>query len=390
MSTHIIVVGGGPCGLLTALGLANAGSRVTIFESNAQLNDSPRAVAYHYPVLSHLEKHGILQDCIDEGLVRQDFAWRIHETGELIRWDLSCFDGLEAHPYAMHLHQGHLSKILEKHLAPMSNVDIRYSTKLVSCLQHDGGVVAKLTGPNGDEEIEGDFLVGADGASSTVRSDVLGYDFFGFTWPQRYVALNIYIDFEQHDFQNIAMQIDHEYGGVICKLADPNYWRITFMEDPALPIENLRQRIIEKLVRHVPVADYTLDGFAPYRMHQRVTDRMREGRILLVGDAAHVTNPTGGLGLTGGMFDSFALIEVLNRVIHDNVNDSLLDFYDCDRRRIFIEHTSPRASDNLRLMYYMKPGQAKDEWIEWARKVGKEPALMREAFSFTATMESKF
>ena len=94
--------------------------------------------------------------------------------------------------------------------------------------------------------------------------------------------------------------------------------------------------------------------------------------------------------MSGGMFDSFALIEVLDRVIHDNANDQLLDFYDFDRRRIFIEHAAPRASDNLRIMYYMKPDQAKDEWTEWARKVGNDPALMREAFSFTAAMESKF
>ena len=94
--------------------------------------------------------------------------------------------------------------------------------------------------------------------------------------------------------------------------------------------------------------------------------------------------------MSGGMFDSFALIEVLDRVIRDNANDHLLDFYDFDRKSILIEHAGSRASDNLRIMYYMKPGQAKDEWIERARKVGNDPALMREAFSFTAAMESKF
>ena len=162
------------------------------------------------------------------------------------------------------------------------------------------------------------------------------------------------------------------------------------MEDPSLPIESLRERIEQKLVRHVPGDEYRLDAFAPYTMHQRVTDRMRDGNILLLGDAAHVTNPTGGLGLTGAMFDAFALIEVLNRVIHDGGGDELLDFYDQDRRRIFIEHTSPRASDNLRLMYYTKPGQAKNDWIDWARGVARDPALMRDAFRFTEQLETKF
>ena len=390
MSGHVIVVGGGPAGLLTALGIAKAGGKVTVLEANEKLNDAPRAVAYHYPVLPHLEKYGILQDCTDQGLIRQDYAWRIHETGELIRWDLSCFDGIASHPYALHLHQGELSKILEKHLKPLSNVDIRYSTKLVGCSQHSDGVVADVEGSRGAEKLEGDFLIGADGAASIVRRQILGLNFFGFTWPQRYVAINAYIDLDPYDFRNIAMQIDHEYGAVICKLAEPDFWRITFMEDPKLPIEELDERIVEKMVNHVPVDEYKVDAFAAYKMHQRVADQMRDRRILLVGDSAHVTNPTGGLGLTGAMFDVFALVEVLNRVIHDGAGDDMLDFYDQDRRRIFIEETSPKASDNLRLMYYTKPGQSKDDWIKWARSVGKDPALMREAFSFTENMETKF
>ncbi len=390
MTEHVIIAGGGPAGLLTALGLAKAGSEVTILEAEAQLNNAPRAVVYHFPVLPHMEKYGVLEDCIDEGLARQDFAWRIHSSGELIRWHLSCYDDHEPHPYSLHLHQGQLSTVLSKHLEPLSNVTIRFSTKLLSCSQHNAGVVASIEGPNGVEEIEGAYLVGADGATSTVRSNILDSNFFGTTWPQRYVALNAYIDLDQVDYQNIAMQIDHVYGGVFCKLAQPHFWRITFMEDPDLPMEGLHERIDEFMKLHVPVDEYKVDAFAPYRMHQRVADRMRLGRILLAGDSGHVTNPTGGLGLTGGMFDAFALVEALNRVIHDGAGEELLSFYESDRRRIFIEHTSPRASDNLRLMYYSKPGQAKDDWIAWAKKVARDPALMREALGFTKLMETKF
>ena len=390
MNRHVIVVGGGPSGLITALGVAQTGTQVTVLEKNESFNNAPRAVAYHYPVIPYLDKYGILQDCIDLGITRQDFAWRIHETGELIRWNLSCLEGYASHPYALHLHQGQLSEILEKHLTLLSNVDIRYSTRLVGCTQHNSGVVASIEGEYGDEDIEGDYLVGADGAGSTVRTEILGYNFFGFTWPQRYVAMNVTVDFDEHDFRNIAMQIDHEHGAVICKLADPHFWRITFMEDPMLPVDDLPRRIEEKMVNHIPVDDYEVNAYAPYQMHQRVVDRMREGRILLAGDSAHVTNPTGGLGLTGGMFDAFALIEILNRVLHEGAGEDLLELYDRDRRRIFIEQTSPRASDNLRLMYYSQPGQAKNGWIEWARGVSKDDAQMRSAFGFTESMETKF
>ena len=84
MTQHVIIAGAGPTGLLTAIGLAKAGTRVTILESEAQLNDSPRALVYHYPVLPYLEKLGLLQDCVNEGFLRQTFGWHIHSTGEMI------------------------------------------------------------------------------------------------------------------------------------------------------------------------------------------------------------------------------------------------------------------------------------------------------------------
>ncbi len=390
MTQHVTIVGGGPAGLLTAIGLAKAGTKVTVLEANETFNDSPRAVAYHYPVLPYLDRLGVLQDCLKEGIARQDYAWRIHETGEMIRWDMKCLDGRVEHPYAMLLHQGLLSEILERHVKLLENVEVRYSTKLTGAVQNTDKVIAEVESSNGPEKIETDYLVGADGATSTVRQEILGYNFFGITWPQRYLALNVYVDLDPWDFRNIAMQVDHQHGGVICKLAKPDFWRITFMEDPELPMEGIEKRIDKVLADHIPADDYKVDAYAPYRMHQRVTDRMRDRRILLVGDSAHVTNPTGGLGLTGGMFDAFALTEALNRVIHDGAGDDMLEFYERDRRRVFIEQTSPRASENLRTMYYTKPGQSKEDFIAMIRGIGKSDDKMREAFGFTELMETKF
>lgn len=80
MTQHVIIAGGGPAGLLTALGLAQAGTRVTVLEALDKLNDSPRALVYHHPVLPYLERLGLLEDCVDAGFTRQGFAWRIHSS----------------------------------------------------------------------------------------------------------------------------------------------------------------------------------------------------------------------------------------------------------------------------------------------------------------------
>lgn len=390
MTQHVIIAGGGPAGLLTALGLAQAGTRVTVLEALAELNDNPRALVYHHSVLPHLEKLGILEDCINAGFIRQGFAWRVHSSGEMIHWSMNCLDGDAPHPYALHLHQGLLSKIVATHLELLPNAEILRSTRCIGRTEHANGVTVDVEGPNGKESLDGDFLVGADGAASTVRRDILQLSFLGTTWPMRYVATNTRIDFSSLGYEDTTMQLDDHHGAVICRIDDKQLWRVTFMEDPDLPEADIPQRIVDKFVNHIPDIPYELVDFAPYRMHQRVADKMRVGRVLLVGDSAHVTNPTGGLGLTGGMFDAFALTEALNRVIHDSADHELLEYYEKDRRRIFVELTSPRASDNLRRLYYSQPGQQKDDCVEWFRKVSNNKDLMRNEFRFTEQMETKF
>ncbi|MGN7932668.1 FAD-dependent oxidoreductase [Sphingopyxis sp. 22461] len=387
MTQHVIIAGAGPTGLLTAIGLAKAGTRVTILEAEAELNDSPRALVYHYPVLPHLEKLGLLQDCISEGFLRQSFGWHIHSTGEMIEWTGSPAyeDG-----QALHLHQGLLSQVLARHVAMLSNIEIRYQTRLQGCSQNADGVIAELDGPGGAERLEGDFLVGADGANSAVRRNVLGLQFYGVTWPERYVATNTKIDLSSVGYSPTVMQIDQKHGAVICKIDQSDVWRVTFVENPELPIEGLPERIDAMFADHLPDLPYEVLAASPYRMHQRVADKMREGRIILVGDAAHVTNPTGGLGLTGGMFDAFALIEALNRVLHDGADHDILEFYEQDRRRIFTEITSPRASLNLRSLYYLKEGQEKEERIQFLRNVAGNEELIRKELSFTEQLITRF
>lgn len=390
MSAHIVIVGGGPAGLLTALGLSKAGTRVTVLEATTELNDSPRALVYHHPVLPYLEDLGILDECIAQGFVKQDFAWHVHSTGEMIRWSMTSLNDIAKHPYSLHLHQGLLSAIAAKELSKYSTADVRLATRCVDCVDHGTGVTVTVEGPSGAETIECDYVVGADGATSFIRKEVLKLNFFGVTWPNRYIATNTRIDLAGLGYCNTTMQLDDVYGAVICRIDDSALWRVTFMEDPSLPEDQITDRIHEKFKKHLPEIPYELVDFAPYRMHQRVTDRMRVGRILLVGDSSHVTNPTGGLGLTGGMFDAFALVEALNRVVHDGAGEEMLEYYERDRRRVFIEVTSPRASDNLRRLYYLQPGQQKDDAVDWLRDVSLSADRMRVEFSFTEQMETRF
>jgi 3-(3-hydroxy-phenyl)propionate hydroxylase/6-hydroxy-3-succinoylpyridine 3-monooxygenase len=391
VTPHVIVAGGGPTGLLTALGLARAGAQVTILEADRVPNTAPRALVYHWPVLPHLERLGILDDCVRTGFLKQDYGWRLPHTGEQIAWSLSCLSGIVDRPFNLHLGQDRLSEVVLAHLTTLKNVTSHRGRHVTGARSDGGGVwVSTRDEASGaSEELRGDWLIGADGAASTVRQSILRTNFFGITWPERFIATNTQYDFERLGYARTTMQIDDELGAVIVKIDDQRLWRVTYMEDAALPLETVEERIHAMFRRLLPdKSGYELIAYSPYRMHQRCADTLRAGRVLLVGDAAHITNPTGGLGLTSGMFDSFALVDVLNRVIHEGADAQILDRYSNDRRRIFLELVSPRASQNKLNVFHSGPGKATDSLIARLRETAASPDKMRVALSFTTQLES--
>jgi 3-(3-hydroxy-phenyl)propionate hydroxylase/6-hydroxy-3-succinoylpyridine 3-monooxygenase len=209
---------------------------------------------------------------------------------------------------------------------------------------------------NGPEEMRAKWVVGADGAASTVRQQ-LALDFEGMTWPERFVATNVVFDFERHHYARATFLIDEVHGAVIAKLDNFGLWRCTYMEDAALPEEGMLGRLPQVFEAILPGAgDYRIDLAAPYRMHQRSAPRYRVGRVLLAGDAAHVTNPTGGLGLTSGLLDCFALYPALVAVIKDGADTVILDRYSDARREIFLNRVSPQAVANKRLIFHANGG----------------------------------
>lgn len=109
-----------------------------------------------------------------------------------------------------------------------------------------------------------------------------------------------------------------------------------------------------------------------YRMHQRSAETYRVGRVLLAGDAAHVTNPTRGFGLVGGMFDAFTLTEALGEVVLEGGDDALLDEYAQARKRVFWDYTTPISSDSKRLVF-----EPTEERLQGFRDVAADPEKTR-------------
>lgn len=384
----VLVVGGGPVGFTTALGLARTGIDVALIEAAPVIGDSPRAAVYHWSVLEGLDRLGLLDDVRAAGFVKRDYCYLVRATGEQIRYDLSVLEGHTPHAFNIHLGQHRLAEIACRHLDACPNADVRFGTRLDRIEQDADGVTAYLEGS--DEPIRARFLVGADGGSSRVRA-CLGLAFDGMTWPERFVATNVFFDFEAAGYALTTMVVDDRHGAVIVKLDDRGLWRCTFMEDADLPVENFADRIEAAYRDVLPFAGpYRIERAAPYRMHQRAAARFRVGRVLLAGDAAHVTNPTGGLGLTSGLFDAFALYPTLAAVARGEADAALLDRYAARRRAIFLERASPQAVRNKHLVFHACGGGAALETaLDGLRLMARDPEVRRARLMFTKSLETR-
>ncbi|HEY0341768.1 MAG TPA: FAD-dependent monooxygenase, partial [Steroidobacteraceae bacterium] len=166
----VVIVGGGPKGFINALGLARAGVRVTVVEAEAQIIDSPRAAVYFWSVLDGLERLGVLEEAERIGFRKQDYTWLVHKTGERVEYTLEVLDGHTAHPYNLHLGQHYLAGIALRRLANHANARVLFNTRLKALAQDAAGVTLTLdAAPGGPTELRAKWVIGTDGAGSTVR-----------------------------------------------------------------------------------------------------------------------------------------------------------------------------------------------------------------------------
>ncbi|MGZ3266476.1 MAG: FAD-dependent oxidoreductase [Croceibacterium sp.] len=385
----VIIVGGGPTGFVTALGLAQAGVDVCLIEAQAGINDSPRACVYHWSMLDGLERLGIREEAEQIGYTKDDYLWFVKKTGERMPYDLKVLSKVTRFNYNIQLGQDRLAEICQRRLEAMPNAAIHWQTAFAGLSQDADGVTVRAASPDGPVELRAKYVIGADGAGSAVRKD-LGLSFDGMTWPERFVATNLRHDFESGGYWQSTMVVDDEWGAVIVKITRDGLWRCTFMEDMALPEESYVERIPEAYRHLLPgKGGYELVQSSPYMMHQRCASSFRKGRVVLAGDAAHVTNPTGGFGLTTGLFDAYSLWPTLAAVLLNGATPDLLHTWAGERRAVFLEKTSPQACAYKDFVFHACGGGAKLEAaLEGMRRMVADPNYRLERLMFTKSLET--
>ncbi|KAH8886972.1 FAD binding domain-containing protein [Thozetella sp. PMI_491] len=382
----VLVVGAGPSGLLLALLLSKQGIQVEILEAEDHLDQQPRAAIYGTPAIPEFHRAGILDEMRRRGMVLNRMTWRRHQdftpiTG-LNNEAVSNLDGLDMRPTTLvlpELDQLMLDRALE------NGATIQWEHKVVDIGQDDGKAWAEVETKEGTKTIEADYIVGCDGANSQIRKCLFGNDFPGFTWDSQIIATNTYYDFEgKFGFHDTNFIIHPENFFMAAKLTKDKLYRITYGDIPGLTLEQYKERQPAKfetmLPGHPKPDEYKIVNIAPYKMHQRCAPAFRVGRALLVADAAHICNPWGGLGITGGFVDVGGLADCLIGIWEGKADDSILDLYSEKRIEKWKTVIDVISQDNFRRVSDKDPDTLfeRDEFLQIVKQAESDDTAMRD------------
>ena len=384
--SQVIVVGAGPVGLVTATLLVDEGIEVTLIESNVELPRDLRASTFHPPTLDMLERFGVVGAMIEQGLICPTWQFRDRKEGVIATFELSRLLPDTQHPYRLQCEQWRLGEMLYARLSKSPLATIRLGTKATAVRQIGERVEVDIAPAGGvAETIAADFVVGADGIGSTVRHGI-GAAFDGITIPELYLSLSTTYDFREAmpDVANICYLSDPQEWYVLIRTA--RVWRALFPVDAALE---------DKDVTSIERAERLLQGAVPrkepfevthrtaYRVHERVASTYVKGRMVIAGDAAHVNNPLGGMGLNGGIHDAFNLAEKLVAVIRGAPLETL-ERYSRQRRKVALDVVQQTALRNRSILNTREPDARRAYYDDLRRTV--EDADMHRSYVMRTSM----
>ncbi|MCP4319674.1 MAG: monooxygenase [Hyphomicrobiales bacterium] len=269
---------------------------------------------------------------------------------------------------------------------------ILFSHRLVTLDQDADKVVGKVEVPGGRKSFEARYLIGADGGRSTVRK-CLPLTIEGFTWPESIVVASTAYDFSGHGFTGNAYIADPDHWCAIFRMpgalpenAPPldfpaeGLWRFAYGFDPSMTDEAaLDSDAVEKRMQlfQPKTGRYDIAYKSTYRVHQRVIDRFRIDRVLLSGDAAHINNPMGALGLNSGIQDAGNLTAKLVKVWRGEADDRLLDLYDRQRRAVALQFVQAWSIRNKRQLEERDP-EVRRQNRDQMRRIADDPKSAHE------------
>lgn len=366
---RVFVVGAGPVGAVMALALSHRNVPVTLIEAAPEPIEDQRAATVHPPTVEMLAELGLEEDAFSEepsgGLQSPIFHYRNRADNELVAvFDVNVLKGEVAYPFVLQWEQYKLVRAaLKKMEENKADAEVRFSTRLVGLSQSEDDVTLTLRNAAGETEVhKARYVIGTDGFRSTVR-ELAQIELEGFTWPERFIKIGTTFDFLDTDrgyctrnyFSDPAEWLNlfkvKGKGG-------PGIWRGIFPVPPdepdesAMSIEGVQRRLQNLYPKS---GDYDIAYHALYQVHQRVAATYNKGRVFLAGDAAHVNNPIGGMGMNGGIHDAVNLAEKLSDVWFKRAEPGVFDRYTRQRRKAQIDFVQAQSIANKKSLEEKDP-----------------------------------
>jgi 3-(3-hydroxy-phenyl)propionate hydroxylase len=390
----ILIAGGGPVGVITALALARQGLAVHLFEAESKVNDAPRAATIHAATLEVLDELGLVDEVIRRGLVEPLFRTWDRSSGKLIaEFDFGRLKDDTRYPFAVQCEQHKLANFAIGKLRALPDASLEFSARVAAIAQSTDSVEIKVETAAGTRAVKGCYLIGADGGRSTVRKS-LGIEFEGYTHPEHFLILTTPFDIGTRYPGCTRNYLSHPQDWcAFFKVAGDDgkgLWRVL----SSTRLDQTEAELFEagaverRLQNFIPKAGkYDVVHRNLYNVHQRVAASFRKGRVFLAGDAAHVNNPIGGLGLNFGIHDAIELASLLGRVIRREAPAEILDLYERHRRPLNVEFVQQQTVANKRRMEEKDPAARARNFAELAA-IAADPAAHRAYLLCASLLES--
>ncbi len=328
---HVIVVGAGPVGLTLAGRLAQRGVAVTVCEQAPRHErEGSKALCMQRETLEIWARLGIGERIAERGV-----QWRVGRTYFRGRelFSVTLPGGEDDHfPPFVNISQTEVEQLLLARLAELG-VDVRWGHRVTELRQDADGVDVTCETPDGRQSLRAAWVVGADGAHSSVRH-LLGVGFPGHSHADRFLICDVRARLSFPNERRFFFDPPWNPGRQVLVHPQPDgAWRIDWQLPPDADIDAERAdgRLHERIREVVGDADYELLWMTVYHFHQRLTECWRVGRVFLAGDAAHLFAPFGARGLNSGACDAENLSWKLAAVLGGDAPERLLDTYEQER-----------------------------------------------------------
>ena len=365
---RVVIVGGGPVGSVAALILARSGIPVTVLEREPAPIIDYRASTFHPPTLDLLEDCGATEALVAMGLKAPTMQYRDRERGRIAEFDFSVLRHDTRHPYRLQCEQFKLVDWAQLRLMAVPGARLLFNHAVTDLRQSEDEVVVRADTPDGERAFSADFVIAADGGRSTVRK-ALDIDFEGFTYPEHFLVAGTRFDFRARmpDICSVNYTADPEEWYLLLQI--PDMWRIVMPVDPNRePEDAVQEASIQRSLQNLLPRDepYEIIVRAIYRVSQRVASTYRRGRVFLAGDAAHINNPLGGMGLNGGLHDALSLTARMIGVWHGESDEKAFAGYEPQRKPAAVDAINAITQRNKRLLEERDPEVRRRNLAEWA------------------------